>query len=480
MIVDRKHDWIALLQELISIPSCFEAEHAIVHRVCEHVSAIGLSPILVPMDASALRLHADAVEPISTVTGRNNVVVRLPGKGGGRSLILMCHLDICPEGDAGQWTYPPYSGEIDAQTNAIYGRGAMDNKAAVAICLGLMRVIVERQLQFDGDLLFQFVLEDEITGNGTLACLEAGHLADAAIILDGTRPDRAIDQHAGNLEFRLNVTGRPASTSVSHLGANAAELLSYMLQHLRDSFYRLNDAREAPWTEFPSPFQFIVHGMYADAPRFSLPVEARARCFLTFPPPFTIDRVRAFLVAEGRACAQARNHPHLPVFVWDGFAAEPVCCATNELRTLVRDAASRNGIPAVRVGPSTGSSDMRHFARRGIPCLLYGPGRGFNPHRPDEFFLLDDLPSMMKVYLDMIVEWSNVARGDTSSESIRNPTERVRSNGERAVLEIGVDRRTLDHERDRRAGGAVDSIIKIERRTIYEVDADQPVAYFVD
>jgi acetylornithine deacetylase/succinyl-diaminopimelate desuccinylase-like protein len=53
---------------------------------------------------------------------------------------------------------------------------------------------------------------------------------------------------------------------------------------------------------------------------------------------------------------------------------------------------------------------MRHFARRGIPCLLYGPGRGFNPHRPDEHFLLDDLPFMMKVYLDMAVDWCNVAR----------------------------------------------------------------------
>jgi acetylornithine deacetylase len=110
MIVDRKQDWTALLQELIRIPSCFEAEHAIVHRVCEYVAAIGLSPILVPMDASALRLHADAVEPISTVAGRNNVVVRLPGKGGGRSLIFNCHLDIHPEGDAGRWAHPPYSG----------------------------------------------------------------------------------------------------------------------------------------------------------------------------------------------------------------------------------------------------------------------------------------------------------------------------------------------------------------------------------
>ena len=422
MIADRQQDWTALLQELIRIPSFFEAEHAIVHRVCEHVAAIGLSPILVPMDASALRRHAEAFEPISDVPGRNNIIVRLPGRGGGRSLILNCHLDTQPEGDAGQWTHPPNSGEIDAQANTIYGRGAVDDKAGVAMCLGLMRVIVERQLRFDGDLIFQFVLEDEITGNGTLACLEAGPVADAAIILDGTRPNRAIDQHAGNMEFRLSLAGRPASASVSHLGANAAELLSHMLQHLHDSFHRLNDAREPPWTEFPSPFQFIVHGMHADAARFSLPVEASARCFVTFPPPFTIDSVRAFLAGKGRACAQARNHPHLPVFVWEGFAAEPVCCATNELRTLVRDAASRNGIPAVRIGPSTGSSDMRHFAMRGIPCLLYGPGRGFNPHRADEHFLLDDLPFMMNVYLDMVVEWCNVARGDSYPELIEPST----------------------------------------------------------
>jgi acetylornithine deacetylase/succinyl-diaminopimelate desuccinylase-like protein len=52
---------------------------------------------------------------------------------------------------------------------------------------------------------------------------------------------------------------------------------------------------------------------------------------------------------------------------------------------------------------------MRHFAKRGIPCLLYGPGWGFNPHRPNEHFLLADLPFMMGVYLDMVGEWSGVA-----------------------------------------------------------------------
>jgi acetylornithine deacetylase len=408
MIEAHADEWSRLLQQLIQIPSRFEAEHRIVLCVCEHVTAMGLTPILVPIDAIALRGHADAVEPISAVAGRNNVVVRLPGRSGGRSLILNCHLDIQPEGDEAEWTHAPFSGHIDAERNTIFGRGAMDDKAGVAICLGLMRVIVEQRLQFDGDLLFQFVLEDEITGNGSLACLEAGHVGDAAVILDGTRPDRAIDQHAGNMEFRLELRGRAASVSVSHLGVNAADLLSHMVQHLRDSFHRLNDARQPPWTEFPSPFQFVLHGMHVDAPRFSLPVEATARCFVTFPPPATIDSIRALLETAGREYAQAKGHPHPPAFEWNGFAAEPVIGATAELRALVRHAARRNGIPEVRIGPSTGTSDMRHFAKRGIPCLLYGPGRGVNPHRPNENFLLDDLPFMMRVYLEMVAEWCNV------------------------------------------------------------------------
>jgi len=64
-IAARAGDWTLLLQDLIRIPSCFEAEHAIVARVCEHVAATGLTPVLVPIDAAALRRNPDAVEPIS-------------------------------------------------------------------------------------------------------------------------------------------------------------------------------------------------------------------------------------------------------------------------------------------------------------------------------------------------------------------------------------------------------------------------------
>jgi acetylornithine deacetylase len=409
LIDARKDDWTRLLQELIRIPSCYESEHKIVDRVCELVSASGIAPVLVPMDARLLRQRPDSAPPFSEVPDRNNVVVRIPGRSGGRSLILNCHLDIQPAGDSAEWTHPPFAGHVDRATNAIYGRGATDNKAGAAICLALMRVIVERGLRFAGDVVFQFVLEDEVTGNGSLMCLEAGHTADAAIILDGTRPDRAIDQHAGNMEFQIAVKGLPASVGVSHLGSNAAAVLSRTLLHLRDSFLRLNAARQPPWTEFPSPFQFVIHSLAADAPRFCVPVDASARCFVTFPPPATIQSMRLLLQGEAERHARSNNDPHQPVFSWEGFAAEPVAGGSDELRRLVRETAARNGMPDVRIGPSTGTSDMRHFAKRRIPCLLYGPGRGFNAHRNDEHFMLDDMTPMIKLYLDMIVEWCKLA-----------------------------------------------------------------------
>jgi len=409
----HRETWTQILQDLIRIPSCFEAEHDIVAWVCRHAAASGVDPILVPIDAAALRRNPHAAQPISDVPGRHNVVVRLPGSGAGRSLILNCHLDTQPVGEAREWTHPPLSGHIDQKTNAVFGRGAMDDKAGVAICLALIRVIAEQRLRLPGDLLFQFVIEDEITGNGTLACLEAGHIADAAIIIDGTRPDRAIDRHAGNMEFHVAVKGRPGSVSVAHVGANAAEMLSRLLMHLRDAVHRLNAGREAPWTDFPTPYQFVIHGLSADAPRFSLPIAATARCFVTFPPPATIDSMRALLEAEARADAASNGDPHPPAFDWNAFATDPVSSSGNELHCVVTECAQRNGIPELRIGPSTGTSDLRHFAALGIPCLLYGPGRGFNPHRVDEHFLLDDLPFMMKIYLDMIVAWGGGASSRT-------------------------------------------------------------------
>src|SRR5262249_17531176 len=156
-----------------------------------------------------------------------------------------------------------------------------------------------------GDVVFQFVLEDETTGNGSLLCLEAGARTDAAVIIDGTRPDRAIDRHAGQLQFTLHVRGKAGSVAVSHLGVNAADGLARLVTRPADAVANLNANRTGVWMRFPSPFQLVTQRLFSEGGQLTVPERADATCFMTFPPPWTLENARDFLRKEAAAFAQA-------------------------------------------------------------------------------------------------------------------------------------------------------------------------------
>jgi len=392
-----------LLAELIRIPSTYEHEHAMLAFVETYLSQLGLAYSRVAYDAERLRSLPGASAPFSRVEGRRCVVARYPGRGGGRSLVLNCHVDVVPAGPAADWSHPPFSGRIEG--SKIFGRGAMDDKAGVALALLVLKRLVAQATPLSGDLLVQFVIEDEITGNGTLLCLDAGHDGDAAIIMDGTRGDTAIDQHAGNLQFCVKVSGRPASVSVSHMGLNAAEHLFELLLRLRTDIFALNEGRPAPWTQFPSPNQFATQSVNSVGRALTVPDQAEAVCYVTFTPPGTLQQMRQRIENIAQNFAAERALPQIEVQWDDHFSAEPVGTDDQALVAALQRAAQTSGWQPIRFVPSTGTSDMRHFVARGIPCVLFGPGRGFNPHRADEHYCLDDLPKMTELMSELVGQW---------------------------------------------------------------------------
>ena len=394
-----------LLAELIRIPSTYEHEHGILAFVESYLSQLGVSVTRVPYDPVRLRTLPGALPPFSTVEGRHCLVARYKGRGQGPSLVLNCHLDIVPAGPAESWTYPPFSGHID-ESRVIFGRGAMDDKAGVALALLVLERLVVEAVPLAGDLVVQFVLEDEITGNGTLLCLDSGHGGDAAIILDGTRGQTAINKHAGNLQFSVKVLGRPASVSVSHMGVNAAEALFEFLLLLRRDVFALNEDRLAPWTQFPSPNQLSTQSVNSIGRPLTVPDEAEALCYMTFTPPHTLGSIRQKIEDTARQFAAEHNVPDISI-QWDGcFAAEVVDSNAAALENTMQVVAQSLKRPPLGFVPSTGTSDMRHFVARGIPCVLFGPGRGFNPHRADERFHLEDLDWMTPMILEIARHWT--------------------------------------------------------------------------
>lgn len=402
----RTSTWIRDLQEMVRVPSPFEHEGALTELVEAKLRALGrLEVVRVSHDPAVLRSLPGALPPISERPGRHSLVACVRGAGGGRTLAFNCHIDTAAEGPHETWSYSPFSGHIDATTRRIHGRGSMDDKAGAALCLALADTLLNAPLRLRGDVVLQFALEDEITGNGTLLCLESGPRPDAALILDGTRPDRAIREHAGQLQCRLLVKGRPASVAVSHLGWSAAEMLAELSLALKREIHALNDRRAAPWDRFPSPFQCVLQHLASEAPIFTLPEEGSALLYVTFCPPFTLESMKQRITTFALGFAQGQGWPEPPRVAWGDYQIEPVASASEELEELLQGCAAAVGARAIDVGPSTGTSDMRHFTRRGIPCLLYGPGTGWNPHRPDECYQLDDLLPMLTLYLEAAVRF---------------------------------------------------------------------------
>ncbi len=403
-IQSNQTKYIGLLQSLIQIRSDYENETAILSFVEQWLRRGGQTVLRVEYDPSFLSRIEEVVRPISKKPGRYCLVVRIAGIDRNRSIILNCHLDTVPPGDENQWTFGPCSGTIDQ--NKIFGRGAMDDKAGVVLALAIIDLIGSGRYKPRCDVCFQFVIEDETTGNGSLLCLEKGHLADGAVILDGTRGERVVNKHAGNLHFGLSTLGKPASVSVSHMGVNAAENLMDIITHLRKRTSELNKHNQSPWTEFPSPNQLVTQHFHAESPSLTVPDKAYAEIFVTYLLPHTPQSMQVQIqewVEEVAAHTGGEFSLH-----WGGFSAAPVEGNTAALETCICDAAKLVDGREVMVSASTGTSDMRHFVRRNIPCVLYGPGKGHNPHRCDEYYELEDLNVMTAILIQTIENWATI------------------------------------------------------------------------
>jgi acetylornithine deacetylase/succinyl-diaminopimelate desuccinylase-like protein len=69
--------------------------------------------------------------------GRGSIVARVHGDGtGGEPLLLLSHLDVVPADPAG-WTHEPFGGDL--ADGYVWGRGAVDMKAMVAMEIQVMR-----------------------------------------------------------------------------------------------------------------------------------------------------------------------------------------------------------------------------------------------------------------------------------------------------------------------------------------------------
>lgn len=107
-------------------------------------------------------------------------VGRLPGTGGGASVMLNGHMDTSIEMSG--WTVDPYSGHLE--DGWVWGLGAHDDKGGIAAMISGVEGIVQSGLKPRGDILICPVIAHKEGGIGTRALLDAGIRSDMCINLE--------------------------------------------------------------------------------------------------------------------------------------------------------------------------------------------------------------------------------------------------------------------------------------------------------
>ena len=128
--------------------------------------------------------------------GRASTVVRIPGSDSTLpGLLVHGHLDVVPVA-AADWSFDPFGGElreVDGHGLSILGRGALDMKDMDAMMLSIARDLARQGTPPERDLVFAFVADEEDTGEYGAGFLVEQH----AELFDGV--STAIGEGGGGL-----------------------------------------------------------------------------------------------------------------------------------------------------------------------------------------------------------------------------------------------------------------------------------------
>jgi acetylornithine deacetylase len=281
-------------------------------------------------------------------------------------------------------------------------------KAGLAAMLFALRAL-RRTTRLRGDVIFQSVIEEESSGNGTLAAVVRGYTADGAVVGEPTSLD-FVPGHGGVLWFQVEVPGISAHAGYRTRGVNAIEKAMIIYWALRELETRRNAGRKTelyPHVEIPAPISVGVFesGHWPG----TVPDKAILRGRVGVHLGESGDQARADLADAIQAATQSdaflRDHPPSLEFL-SGDVSSSVLPLDHAFSRFAREVLSEVH-PDHRIWAKTPGTDMRHLMRYGsTPTVIVGPGDDELAHSANESVSVQQVVDAAKFYALLALEWS--------------------------------------------------------------------------
>jgi putative selenium metabolism hydrolase len=194
----------AFLRDIIAIPSPSGEEEQVAARVVNEMESLGYD------EASVDRM--------------GNAIGRV-GDGALR-IVLDAHLDTVGVGDSNAWPHDPFKGKLE--DDIVFGRGASDNKGAVAAQVYAGALMAERGLGGQDVTVYVVgtVMEEDCDGLALgYALTESLRRIDAVVL--GECTNLAVYRgHRGRMEMSVTTKGVSAHASAPDRGENAVAAMA--------------------------------------------------------------------------------------------------------------------------------------------------------------------------------------------------------------------------------------------------------------
>jgi len=334
--------------------------------------------------------------------GRPNVVGTFKGSGGGRSLILNGHIDTVSPGNIASWKHNPYGGDVE--DGRLIGLGAVDMKGGLAAMLMAMRIIKRSGIKLKGDVIFQSVVDEEGGGNGTLACVERGYRADAAIIAEPTGLEICC-AHRGAMHVRINVKGLSTHACLKSKGVNAIEKMTMIIAGLEDLNGQWQTSKKHPLLSSPTITCCQISGGTGAS---IIPAECEAKINVKYLPSERVQDVRKEVETCINRVVQRDDwlRQNQPQVTWL-LNTSPYETSVNHplievLRTTVNDVKRK-----VKISGLPSGADARILNNIGnIPSFIIGPGGLVQAHHVDEALPITEYLQAIEIFTLSIFRWA--------------------------------------------------------------------------
>ncbi|WP_104045771.1 ArgE/DapE family deacylase [Arthrobacter sp. ZGTC412] len=401
---DRQLEFTA---ELIRHPSLRAAEASAQDLMFAELESRGLAMDRWTLDGDALATHV-GYGPTTVAFGdlTNVVGTYTPPEEKGRSLILNGHIDVVPTGPEETWERSPWDAAM--KDGWMYGRGAGDMKAGLAANLFAFDAIRAAGLTPASTIHFQSVVEEECTGNGSLAALQRGYTADAVIIPE-PEENMLVRANVGVIWFRVRVSGKPTHVREMASGFNAIDAAYTVMGALRELEAKWNADKDSHryFEDVDHPINVNI-GMISggDWPS-SVPswceFDVRAALYPGVPAAEAWDEIQECLRTTGVGPSVSVAAERTGFFS-EGYVLEEGSEAEAVLASAHQDVFGM----ALQSFTTPGYLDGRVFnLYAGIPALVYGPVSEAI-HGFDERVSIESVRQVTKTIALFIADWCGV------------------------------------------------------------------------